>query len=230
MILTFRPITLWPDGWPRAGGKDSPFRAGYSDTLTLLDRELAHLRATDVTLALDTSERNCRLDGQIRADARVDYRGVILSFDTKEHGHLTYSCDAFTRPFYGPGSRNQDWQHNLRAIAQGLEALRKVERYGIANRGQQYAGYAELGSGIALGPAPMTLHQASVILAEAVAGELPGINGGDLMDDPETPDKAAVERVYTIAAKLHHPDVGGDGDTFATITRARELLLAAGGN
>jgi hypothetical protein len=33
------------------------------------------------------------------------------------------------------------WQDNLRAVALGLEALRRVERYGIAQRGEQYAGW-----------------------------------------------------------------------------------------
>lgn len=226
MILRFRPITQWPEGWPNEDGRASPFSATYEDTLVILERELDMLGASDVTVAVDLANaRGIRVDGGLKADAKVEYRGVVVSFDTRDHGHLTYSCDEFTR-----FNRTEAWRANLRAVALGLESLRRVERYGIANRGQQYAGYAELGSGIALGPAPMTLHQASVILAEAVAGELAGINGGDLMDDPETPDKAAVERVYVIAAKLHHPDVGGDGDTFATITRARELLLAAGGN
>lgn len=224
MILPVRPISQWPDGWPNEEYRTSPFSTTYDKTLKLLERELDMIAADDPLLAMAVTERDCRIDGGLRAGAKPKYRGVILSFATERYGRLTYPCDTFYR-----WNATEAWQANLHAIALGLESLRRVERYGIANRGQQYAGYAELGSGIALGPAPMTLHQASVILAEAVAGELPGINGGDLMDDPETPDRAAVERVYTIAAKLHHPDVGGDKDTFATITRARELLLAAGG-
>lgn len=34
-----------------------------------------------------------------------------------------------------------DWQINLRAIALGLEALRKLDRYGITSRGEQYTGW-----------------------------------------------------------------------------------------
>lgn len=223
MILTFRSITLWPEGWPRPGGKESPFRAGYSDTLTLLDKELAHLNARDVTLALDTSERNCRLDGQIRADAKVDYRGVILSFDTIDYGRLTYSCDAFTRPYYGPGNRFQDWQHNLRAIAQGLEALRKVERYGIANRGQQYAGYAELPSGIALGRHAMTRNEAAIFIAEHCG--LAQMDGGDLQHDEHTADAINVGMAFRLAAKRLHPDAGGDANLYDRLVAARDLLM-----
>lgn len=222
MILRVRPIVQWPDGWPNEDYRASPFATNYTKTLQILERELDMLDATDPLLAMAVTERDCRIDGGIRADAKPKYRGVILSFGTKRYGRLTYPCDTFYR-----WNATEAWQANLHAIAVGLESLRRVERYGIANRGQQYAGYAELGSGIALGPAPMTLHQASVILAEATDQPM---DGGDLMHDADTPHVEAVERAYIIAAKLHHPDVGGDGDTFATITRARELLLAAGGN
>lgn len=44
MILTFRPIATWPEGWPHNGsGKSTPFSATYSATLGLLDDELRHL-------------------------------------------------------------------------------------------------------------------------------------------------------------------------------------------
>jgi hypothetical protein len=58
---------------------------------------------------------------------------------------------------------------NLRAIALGLEALRKVERYGIAERGQQYAGFAQIGAGTAMGQSldhVMTADEAARIVAE----------------------------------------------------------------
>lgn len=219
MILTFRPIKVWPEGWPNNNGTSSPFKATYRSTLELLDKELAHLNARDVILQLDASERDCRRDGQLRADAKVKYRGVILSVDTREHGTLTWSCDEFMR-----WNQTEAWQANLRAIALGLEALRKVERYGIAGRGQQYAGYAELPSGIALGAHKMTLHEASVVLAEATGEPM---DGGDLMHDADTPIPEAVERAYRIAVKRHHPDAGGNAEVFRKITEARDLLEGA---
>lgn len=39
------------------------------------------------------------------------------------------------------------WQDNVRAIALGLEALRKVDRYGIGKRGEQYVGWRALPAG-----------------------------------------------------------------------------------
>lgn len=215
MILTFRPIKVWPEGWqdPRRSRTASPFRATHSDTLQLLDRELRHLGATSVTLQVDASERDCRLDGQLRADAKVRHPGVILTIETKKYGSLVYPCDAFTGGYWG-SRQLAGWQANLRAIALGLEALRKVERYGIAERGQQYAGYRELPSGIELGAA-MTVEAAAQFIAQHAWP-------GDEIDEQEVIDD--VDTAFRLAAKRLHPDAGGDPALFRKLTAARDLL------
>lgn len=208
MILTFRPIKVWPEGWPHGGrGKSSPFQSSYSRTLNQLDAELAHLRAVDVTLQVDLADGDLRLDGQIRSTARPDYRGVILTIESRTHGTLVYPCDTFG-----------DWQSNLRAITLGLEALRKVERYGIGERGQQYAGYREIGAGgpTELGAGSMTAAQAAeVLLVESRLTDLEvfGTEGG-------------IERAYRRAAKRLHPDVGGDPELFRLLQDAKAVLDA----
>jgi hypothetical protein len=209
VILTFRPIKVWPEGWP-SPDSDAPwskFKATYQSTLELLDRELDYLGAKECTLQVDATERDCRLDGQLRADAKVGYRGCILSFDTLQHGTLTYSCDAFD-------AHSGAWKHNLRAIALGLEALRKVERYGIANRGQQYAGYRELGTGIALGPGAMSKDEAAVFIGEAAGWTVP----------PDPMDPTVVALAYKTAAKRLHPDAGGDAEQFKRLQEAKAVL------
>jgi hypothetical protein len=207
VILTFRPIKVWPEGWRDAGRRreSSPFRAPYENTLQLLDRELEHLSARDAFLQVDASDRDVRLDGQLRADAKVEHPGVILTIDTKKLGTLTYGCDRFEGWYSRPS-----WQSNLRAIALGLEALRKVERYGIAERGQQYAGYRELGSGIAV-PAAMTIEEATRLLLGR--------------DNPNGLTADEVAAAYRSSSKIHHPDRGGDAETFRRLTAARDLLL-----
>ena len=215
MILTFRPIKVWPEGWPNNRGTYSRFDTSYARTLEDLDRELIHLGATDTALAVNASESDCRLDGQLRANAKVGYRGVILAFSTKKFGTLTYPCDTFE----GHSGR-QGWQENLRAIALGLEALRKVERYGIAKRGQQYAGYAELPSGIALGTA-MTVEEAARFLgevSECSEAQIRAMAAGEL---PEL-----IQNAFRVAAKELHPDVGGDPDLFRKLVQSKELLEA----
>src|SRR5690606_5164123 len=80
-------------------------------------------------------EDDIRLDGLPRANARPGHQGVVLAFDSK-YGPLKYATDTFDR-----------WQDNLRAIALGLESLRRVDRYGITKRGEQYTGWRQLPAG-----------------------------------------------------------------------------------
>lgn len=220
MILTFRPVKVWPEGWrdPDRARDSSPFTATYRDTLEILDRELHAIDARDPFLQVDADPRQVRADGQLRADARVDHPGVILTFDTRRHGTLVYACDRYVRPSWRSSS-GASWQHNLRAIALGLEALRKVERYGIAERGQQYAGYRELPSGIAVGAA-MTLEAAARLLAEKDPRPYADEEWRELLTEPE-----AVRTAYRLASKTAHPDQGGDPELFRRLTEARDLLL-----
>jgi hypothetical protein len=139
---------------------------------------------------------------------------VILTFQTRKHGPLTYSTDSFDH-----------WHGNLRAIALGLDCLRRVERYGIGSKGQQYAGYRELPSGIALGSA-MTVEEAARLLA-AESGE--GWESEDLLVEVGygDSDHERISTAYRMAAKKHHPDNGGDPELFRKLTVARDLLVAS---
>lgn len=131
MQVTFRPIVTWP-GESTRRRKHSRFRAGYSDTLRLLDIELVKLQARDVVIELWLSESEIRLDGMPRSGSRPRSPGVILSFISR-YGPLRYLCDS-----YGL------WEDNLRAIALSLEALRAVDRHGMSSRGEQYTGWKAL--------------------------------------------------------------------------------------
>lgn len=216
MILTFRPIKVWPDGWLTPKTRPpSPFSSTHRQTLGLLGRELEHLGTREAMLQVDASECDVRLDGQLRADARVGHPGVILTIETRRHGAQVYATDRYR------GVGETGWQANLRAIALGLEALRRIERYGIAERGQQYAGYRELGSGIPVGAA-MAIEEAARLLVKL------GVEEGEEVGDPAfvIGDVELVAAYYRHAVKIHHPDVGGDADVFRRLTEARDLLLA----
>jgi hypothetical protein len=134
---TVRPIS---DRSQFAGAAHrTPFKASWSTTLDLLDRELHYLGATRVVFELDVRENQLRIDGQLRADAAAASTAVRIAFDSI-HGPLIYATDRYgydgwQRP------KTRGWQDNIRAIALGLEALRKVDRYGISRRGEQYRGY-----------------------------------------------------------------------------------------
>jgi hypothetical protein len=225
MNITYRPIGPdWPGKRTAYGDrKHTPFRragswdgTGYvgrgempwSDTLTLLGRELRYLGATNIVFQLDLSERDIRLDGLPRADAKPVDPAVILSFQSK-HGPLRYFCDRF-----------RGWQDNIRAIALGLEALRKVERYGITNRGEQYAGWKQLppGSGVVEG---VVRHFATP--AEAASFMIQQEGGGASMA-AVMDDRTYRNEVFKRAAKRAHPDAGGSRSDWDSLVEARRIL------
>lgn len=133
--VVVRPLT---DPKPPEGGRWSTFSAGLSSTIETLAAELRALGATNVVLELDLRERDIRLDGLPRADARPTHDGVALSFESK-FGPLRYATAEFAGRWSQPA-----WQANLRAIALSMKALRAVDRYGVSKRGEQYAGWKAL--------------------------------------------------------------------------------------
>lgn len=135
MDVTFRALPHWPHPETPSHQRRSrwTFKASYMDTLWKLEYEVGMLGGRDVVLGAGFRERDIRLDGMPRSDARQpDHPGVEISFDS-DHGRLTYATDTCDL-----------WQHNVRSIALGLEALRAVDRYGITQSGQQYAGFVAL--------------------------------------------------------------------------------------
>ena len=140
MNVTFRPLPAWPHPDTLRRRSRWTFKAGWQSTMDLLHRELRHLDARNVVIGAAFREQDIRLDGLPRSNAPVpSHPGVEISFDTK-HGRLVYGTDVC-----------EDWRHNVRSIALGLEALRAVDRYGITRRGEQYAGWRQLTAG---GPDP----------------------------------------------------------------------------
>ena len=199
-LYTVQPITDFTIfTTPAAQRKGVPFKAAWSTTHSELRRELKHLHATDAVLELAVKPHHVRLDGQLRSDVpnNLPHPGVRLSFQTRDHGSLSYTCDTYSARYYG---QLADWQANLRAIVLTLEALRAVDRYG-ATKGEQYAGFKAIGPGsgaTALGG--MTRDQAYDTLYQAA-----GI-GPD--DDDDTGDERTL---YRRARARAHPD-RNDGD------------------
>lgn len=211
MILEYRAIDKWP-GELTAVRLRSPFSASRTETMHVLERELGHLEAQSVVLEIAVRPNDVRLDGRLRPTAKRSHPGVILAFDSK-HGPLTYPCDTFS---------SED--ANLRAIALGLESLRRVDRYGITRVGQQYAGWKQLASGIALSAGFETRESAAEFIVEhAVDAE--GRHLYDLDDlDNNGHEGAFLTDAFRYASKRMHPDAGGDSDLFARLVAARDRL------
>lgn len=181
MNVTFRPLPVWPYPATRARRSRYTFKAPWSNTLSLLQREVGNLRGTNIVLGAGFREADLRLDGMPRAGAKEPgHPGIEISFDSR-HGRLVYATDVCER-----------WEHNVRSIALGLEALRAVDRYGITRRGEQYAGWKQLGSGTGA-PSPQ--------------------RGAELVTEHGS---------VRAALMATHPDHGGDPDDFAAVQAYRE--------
>ncbi len=198
MRYTVRPIS---DRTPFYGDHEyTPFRVAWASTLKLLGRELEYLAATDVVIEVDCGEGQIRLDGMLRADAKVSSPAVRIAFGSK-HGPLTYATDRYTGRYYGG---NADWQENVRAIALALEALRKVDRYGVTRHGEQYAGWKQIEA-----RSSMTREAALAVIERW---------------SPEARD-APVERRLRWAKAGAHPDRhGGDREAWDAVETAARVL------
>jgi hypothetical protein len=203
----------------------SPFTAKWGDTVDLLEREINFVIARghpEVLIQVDAPEGAMRLDGGLRADARVNFHGVIISFESK-HGPLSYSCDKYSASSWAR-SGDPKWQANVRAIALGLEALRKIERYGIADSGQQYTGWNALPPGRPMPAAKMTAEQAAQFIARTSSAiEIQTDAWRILLDD-----RKVLRARYRDAAFKLHPDHGGDRAEFDRLQEAAEVLEALG--
>jgi len=147
MRHVLRPVAgYWTDPVTKsADRKYSLFKVTWEDTVALLYDEVEWLGGKGpVVIQADLSERDIRLDGTLRANAAPGaFPGVIVSFDSA-WGPLRYATDTYIQ---GVSRKMKSWQHNVRAIALSLTALRAVDRYGVSKRGQQYTGWKALPSG-----------------------------------------------------------------------------------
>lgn len=204
--LKVGPIREWPGEQTRnrvrsafrgQGGRPTPLRT----TLDELDRELFQLGARDVELLVAIPAEKFRLDGKPRAAATATHPGIILSFEIPGVGKVSYPCDTFTT-----------WEDNLRAVTLALEALRKVDRYGVTKRGQQYRGFLALEATAA--PAGFeNTSDAKMFLARVA-----GVPYHDV-----TP-----AQLIRRAQRRSHPDHGGDAAVFQRVSLAEAKLREAG--
>lgn len=183
MGVQFGPFDSSP---PSGAHRWDRFDTNWGETCALLARELANLDAKRIVCELDLSESDFRNDGLPRANARAFSPAVRVTFESK-WGPLRYETAEFA-----------SWQANVRAIALSMEALRKVDRYGVSKRGEQYRGWKALPASTDAADAISTREQAEALL-ESYGG-------------------------LTAALKATHPDMqGGDTTAFRKVMRAKEL-------
>lgn len=183
----------------------SQFSMRWSGITQLLERELRMLGARNVVLEMDVRETQIRIDGRVRADARPETPAVRLAFGSR-HGPLQYATDEFW-----------DWQDNVYAIALSLEALRRVDRYGVSRRGEQYQGWK------ALPPGSMVVASSSMTIDDAMDTLLAfGANY-----DPAT--ELTVAEMSRRAKAATHPDRNnGNRADWDDVELATQVLSKAG--
>lgn len=196
----------WPTGWPRTDRRKQEtahFRSsdtksfyveghGYrkettarrvtiADAFERLSKELERLGASNPLLS---SNLETRLNGAPRSGQTEPYdNGVAVYFKLKGR-NTVLACDKWNRV-----------ADNIAAIAQHIDALRRIDRYGIGSLEQAFAGYQAL---------PAQAASWFTVL--------------EFSEPPKNWD--VIESRFKSLARVHHPDRGGNAETMAKINTA----------
>jgi hypothetical protein len=195
-LVTFRPL----ERPIKCDYRYSSFKASWIKTVELFAVELRHLKAERAVMQIDLAPQNFTASGLPHAARVANTPGVVLTMYSGKLKHdLRYEVGTFA-----------DWQDNVRAIALALEALRKVDRYGVTRSGEQYRGWRQLEAG------PITESFGGLTEARAFLGELVGVQDG--LEDSE---------LYRLALRRAHPDKGGSSEKFRRVRAAGQALGVA---
>lgn len=204
--LNVRPLTTWPGTLTHPGERRrAPYSAALASTLSNLGAELRAISAVTSVLEVAVPPEQWRLDGRPRANAVPDHPGVVLSLPGTVAGPLRFACDQWDL-----------WQANLRAIVLTMAALRAVERHGAVAAREQYRGFAQLTA--APEPSKHTRRERAALDLEQLAG-LGSYTAEAILARP-----AARQAAYRHAARLHHPDAGGDREQWDRVEAATQVL------
>jgi hypothetical protein len=183
----------------------NPFQTQWPNTLRKVRYEAFKMDASYVAIALACSEGDLRRDGQgLKADTKLRNQGVILTFHMKKGPPAVFPCDHFS-----------DWHRNVHAAALTIERLRLADLYGVADAGQQFAGFRSL-PGPLVTPAPMTPDEAAVWI---------GNEGGPVPYQSVLLSADTFRACFRRAAKRFHPDVDpSQADKWARLQQAQDTL------
>lgn len=203
----------WPLGWPRRQGsarQTAAFSMSREDWVGEGAQRRAVKRVTAVNMATATERLERQLEllgargatlstnvtlslrGIPRGDENPSDPGAAVYFSFKGRATVL-ACDKFTRV-----------ADNIAALANHIDALRRIERYGVGTIEQALAGYKAL-------PADSAADWKVALFGTAV---------------PPVVTVDVVDRAYKALAKDYHPDrTHDDGAKMAWLNRAREYAL-----
>jgi hypothetical protein len=210
------PVTryplAWPTGWVRTrpgARRRAPFgrterRTGthsdgamwmrtssrpltVPDAISRLATEIGRLGATREILSTNVP---VRLDGLPRSgQAEPADPGAAVYFQLEGQPRCL-ACDRWNRV-----------ADNIAAIAQHIDALRRINRYGVGTIAQVFAGYAAL---------PPSAEDWWLVLGISPTASL-----------------EAIDAAFRVKARLYHPDVGGRHEDMARLNDARARAILA---
>lgn len=173
----------WPSAWPRTAKPEtgSAFRTTLPSALSSLREEIRRLGGTGLVLS-----SNCTLGNERPADP-----GVVAYFTW--HGKsYAIPCDRWSKV-----------EHNVRAIALTIEAMRGLERWGAKH------------------------------MLEAMFHGFKALPGGktssawwEVLRVPRTATLQQIREAYRALAKTEHPDAGGSDASMAALNKAYEEALS----
>lgn len=197
----------WPLGWKRMEPVRRQPTAAFSKTVRRSDNTSTTVKV-GITEAVERLERQIeQLGGErptlstnlrLRLDGRLDARALEEPADPGAAVYFTFrgkatvlACDTYRRI-----------ADNIAALAAHIDALRRIERYGVGTIEQALAGYKAL-------PADTAADWRAVL----------GFRKG------ARPTTDQVDSSYKVLAKQKHPDVGGTDSDMAHLNRARDYAL-----
>ena len=164
---------------------NGPYRTSVALTLAVARKRLAgeldRLKARRPVLSMNIE---FRLDGGLRSGATQNPRdpGVAVYFQLGDKP-IVLACDSYT-----------EVAQNIAAIAAHIDAMRRMERYGVGSMAQMFTGFLAL-------PAPMVVDDWRAALG-----------------DPKS--LAEAEAAFRERMKDAHPDRGGTHAQAAALTAA----------
>jgi hypothetical protein len=184
----------YPLSWPPFQKRTNPYArnskqgAGRLTVARAVDQIVDQVRMLRGQHLIVSSNIELRQDGWPRSNQRTPYDPGVAVYFEREGVKLVFACDRHPKP-----------EQNMRAIAQHLEAMRGMERWGVGTTEQAFAGYRAL-------PEDSTPASWWSVLG--------------LEERPASLDE--LRQAYRVAARGAHPDTGGSNDLMAAVNRAYE--------
>lgn len=201
MDVTSYPLA-WPFGWKRSmrgGALRTRFTSGRGEislaaALDRLEAELGRLGVPDYNTIISTNLRLGARGFPLSGQPQPDDRGVAVYFKMNKKDRVL-ACDRYTTV-----------AGNVAAIAAHIDALRRIDRYGVGSLDQAFAGYDALPPPGATNRPPWR--------------KVLGIAEGVLLTE------GIVQHFYKLKAREFHPDTpGGSHEAMAQINAARDMGL-----